>query len=81
MSKHDDLIRKIQERAQADAAEAAQRLAASGLESNETLENAMMEESLLRCFGDLREEILADLADTGTGETSEEKKPWYKRLF
>ncbi len=81
MSKHDELIRKIQERAEADAREAAQRIASSGLESNETLQNAMMEESMVRCFGDLKEEILADLF--GTEETSEEtfseeKKPWYK---
>jgi hypothetical protein len=86
LSKHDDLIRKIQERAQADRQEVEQLIAGSGLESNSTLVNALEPEFIARAFRDLKEEILADMfgseassEDTSSeSASSEEKKPWYK---
>lgn len=81
LSKHDDLIRKLQERAQADRQEVEQLIAKSGLESNSTLVNALEPEFMARAFRDLREEILADMfgSEASSEDTSsEEKKPWYK---
>lgn len=83
VSKHDELLRKIQERAKADRQEIDQRIAGSDLASNETLVNALEPEYRARTFRDLREEILADMfgTDASSEEPPEERKPWYKRLF